>query len=272
MTQEQDLQPYRIQISKAGSVLLDEAVDGFFVLPSGSKKRALICSYNYSKIRLLLTRSVFQAITTREAAAAKGVGFDELSKDCWKAIEQSPDVALASAAMNLKILGSVERMTEVCQWVERIMKFIEPSAIAQSMETGYNIFTSLATDNLMEEFRVLEGVPPRNAKQRQAFVMKLAREIASNLARIARPGRRPGSKSQANRFTYEKLESAVIELGTDTIPKQAEVARRMGYKGANADDQLRVDLRRRREELNARGYQDHRWKKLCKHILDRHYK
>lgn len=131
-----------------------------------------------------------------------------------------------------------------------------------------NEFAPQVTDQMMETTRTGEGLAARSAKERQRVAVKLTRRFASEFSGI-QPGRTKGVRSRPSRFSYESLRDAVVQLETNGIASQIEVAKYLGYKGTNADDQLRRDLGRRQDELKRHGHTGHRWKILVDEILSR---
>jgi hypothetical protein len=173
----------RLIVETNGFPIVEQEIDGIVLIERHPKREpALICSYNYRSIRLLIADRVTETVALREVAQKADYEFEMTDVKSWKAIaKERPELIVKAKEFENSPEFFMAFHEELALWVRRYMKLLTPEAITKALDSGFRILISQVVDNVMEEMRIKAGVAPRKAKSRQRPALNVARKLASSL-------------------------------------------------------------------------------------------
>lgn len=269
MKEEQEVASYRIKVEFDGTVIEELDMERYFSIGFSHSDPVLFCGYSSIGIYHRMAEMVREMVALREATQSSGYTFKLDNPKAWKKlVHERPELIDRAKELLNSTEFRVKFWPEIASTAVRYSSLVSPDAVSSAVENSIEILITQTAESAFERSRLAKGLSPRKAKDRQAGAVKRARKLASSLSGMSKPGRRQGSKSECTRFAYSNLREAILAADMDEGATQAAVAARLGFNGINADDQLRAALRRRVNELKGHGHKGHRWKELCREILD----
>jgi hypothetical protein len=189
-----------------------------------------------------------------------------------KLIKERPDLAAAAHQLANDPTFRSKFIDVARVRAENSMRFITPEKIRDAIATGIEILMIEASDSEFDEHLAKDG-ENRTAKEQQQNSVNAAHAFVSRQKRILK-GRKKDSKTRPVIFSYSRLCMAVQAVNQNDelekprgYPRQADVARFMGYKGVDPSNQLGNALRQNSELLQKQGHNEYRWGVLCVEIL-----